>query len=200
MDPIIILLRLLTPLTIFHLPLFGGIASMFLDGIDWSVNIFNIPNIHANYVVLDKLLDIYYLAIEGYVVLKWKSLLAKKIGLGLFALRSVGIILFELTGHEFLLFYFPNIFENFFLFYVAVIFLLKKEPRLSAIAQWISLIILAVPKLIQEYVMHVQLITNWQVITIPGTRFKYDNLYGQLLIVLLLTLATVFLQKKKQKA
>lgn len=173
---------------------------MFLDGIDWSVNFFNIPNIHANYVILDKLLDIYYLAIEAYVLLKWKSVLAKKVGLGLFALRSIGVILFELTGKEFVLFIFPNIFENFFIFYVAVRFLLRKEPKLAAAVIWVSLMVVAVPKLIQEYIMHVQLVTDWRLVAIPGTSFKYDNLYGQLLIVLFLILSVVFLQKKKQKA
>ncbi len=197
MDPVIILLRLLVPLSIFHYPFAGGIISMWLDGIDWSVNIFNLPNLHANYVVLDKLLNLYYLSIEAYVLLKWKSVLAKKIAFGLYAIRALGIVLFAFIGKEYLLFIFPNIFENFFLFYLAVKFILRKEVKLTASTLWISVLVIAIPKMVQEYVMHVQLVNNWRPVQVPGTPFIYDNLYGQLLIVAVLIFAVCYIQKKK---
>ena len=195
-----VFLRLIVPLSIFHFPLAGGLASTFLDGIDWSVNLFNLPNLHINYVLLDKILDIYYLSIEAYVLLKWKSIMAKNMAIGLFIWRAMGVILFAVIGKEFLFFWFPNIFENFFLFYVAVAFFLKKEPKLSALTLWISFIILAIPKLVQEYVMHVQLVSNWRAVTIAGLPFKYDNLYHQLFIGIALVAVVTFIQLKKYKA
>lgn len=67
MDPVILVLRLLVPLAIFRYPFLGGLASIWLDGIDWSVNLFGLVNLHANYILLDKILDLYYLSIEACV-------------------------------------------------------------------------------------------------------------------------------------
>src|SRR5687767_8535111 len=116
MDPIILVLRILVPLSIFRFPLLGGLLSLFLDGLDWWVNIFGIEDIQRNYQILDKLLDIYYLSIEAYVVLRWRNESARFLGLSLYIYRLVGVILFELTGARIFLFVFMNLFESFFLF------------------------------------------------------------------------------------
>lgn len=187
------------PLSILRFPLFGGLISMALDGLDWSVNFFSIPGLHLNYVLIDKVLDIYYLSLEAYVLLKWKSILAKKIGVSLFVWRMVGVILFAFLGKEYLLFWFPNIFENFFMFYVAVNFFLKKEAKLTPCILWISLIILAIPKLFQEYIMHVKLVNEWRYVVIPGLPFKYDNLVGQVIVALILIALVTFTEMKKNK-
>lgn len=198
MDPVIIALRLLVPLTIFHFPFWGGLASMWLDGIDWSVNLFHVANIHADYVVLDKILDIYYLAIEAFVVFRWRNLLAKKIALSLFLWRALGTAIFLITKSESWLFIFPNIFENFFIFYYAVWTLGKREPKISDGFLYTSIFVLGIPKLVQEYVMHVELISNWRPIHISFLPFSYDNLYGQLAIeVIWILIVYLFGVKKK---
>lgn len=198
MDPVILVLRLLVPLTIFRYPFLGGLASIWLDGIDWSVNLFGMANLHANYVLLDKILDLYYLSIEAYVIFRWRRIFAKKTGLWLFAVRALGIILFSITAKEYLLFFFPNIFENFFLFYYGVWTIIKREPNLSRGTLLWSVIILAIPKLIQEYVMHVQLVNDWRPVHIPFINFTYDNLYGQLAIGVILILVVSYLQFKNK--
>ena len=194
-----IFFRLIVPLSIFHYPLFGGLASTILDGFDWSVNLFNLPGLHTNYVLLDKVLDIYYLSIEAWVLLKWKSFLAKKIGITLYMWRMVGVILFAFLGKEYLFFWFPNIFESFFMFYVAVNFFLKREVKMVPLTLWVSLGVLAIPKLFQEYIMHIQLVSNWRFITIRGLPFKYDNVVHQLLIIVVLIVVIILMQMNKSK-
>jgi hypothetical protein len=176
----------------------GGLLSLFLDGLDWRINIFNLANIHANYVVMDKLLDFYYLTIELFIITKWKSIFAKRIGIGLYLLRIVGVVLLAITGKGYFLFIFPNIFENFFLFYLAVKHIRGREINLSAITLFSSVIILAVPKLIQEYFMHIRMLSDWRFITVPGTSFRYDNVYHQLLIGIILVGVVLVTQLKKK--
>lgn len=132
------------------------------------------------------------------MVLRWRRIFARKIGLWLFAVRALGIILFSLTTKEYLLFFFPNIFENFFLYYYAVWTLVKREPNLSRGTLIWSVIILAIPKLIQEYVMHVRLINNWRPLQVPLINFVYDNLYGQLAIGVILILVVTYLQLRRK--
>lgn len=171
---------------------------MFLDGLDWRINIFNLANIHANYLLIDKLLDFYYLSIELFIIAKWKSIFAKRMGTGLYLLRMVGVVLLVITGKEYFLFIFPNIFENFFLFYLAVKHIIGREINLSVITLSLSVLVLAVPKLIQEYLMHIKMLSNWRFITIPGTSFRYDNVYHQLLIGIILVGVVIVTQHKKK--
>lgn len=171
---------------------------MFLDGLDWRINIFNLANIHANYVIIDKLLDFYYLSIELFIIMKWKSIFAKRIGIGLYLLRMMGVVLLVITGKEYFLFIFPNIFENFFLFYLAVKHIIGREINLSYITLSLSVLVLAVPKLVQEYFMHIRILSNWRFITVPGTIFRYDNVYHQLLIVVILVGVVLVTQHKKK--
>lgn len=171
---------------------------MFLDGLDWRINIFNLANIHANYVIIDKLLDFYYLSIELFIIMKWKSIFAKRIGIGLYLLRMMGVVLLVITGKAYFLFIFPNIFENFFLFYLAVKHIIGREINLSVITLSLSVLVLAVPKLIQEYFMHIRILSNWRFITIPGTSFRYDNIYHQLLIGIILVGVVLVTQFKKK--
>lgn len=171
---------------------------MILDGLDWRINIFNLANIHANYVIIDKLLDFYYLSIELFIITRWKSIFAKRIGICLYLLRMMGVVLLVITGKEYFLFIFPNIFENFFLFYLAVKHIIGKKINLSVITLSLSVIVLAIPKLIQEYFMHIKILSNWRYITISGTSFQYDNIYHQLLIGIILVGVVSVTQLKKK--
>jgi hypothetical protein len=191
----IILLRILVPLTILRFPFFGGVASAVLDGADWQISLSDI----FRYPLLDKALDIYYLSIEAFVVVVlWKHVFAKRLGLVLYALRALGTAFFLVTNSSYFLFYFPNVFENFFLFYTGVWMILREEPKLSGGLLWAVLIILAIPKLFQEYLMHVSLLENWRFVQIPLLGITYDNVQHQALILLGLILVTSYLQLKSR--
>lgn len=203
MDPIFILLRLLVPLIIFRFPLIGGLVSLLLDGADWHANFFYIDDLHTHYRQIDKYLDFYYYSIELYTVLSWTKGWAKKAAIGLYIWRSIGTFLFVWTQGTFLPVIFPNIFEGFFLLYLCCWTLLRKEPRFSKGLVLGSIIVLAIPRVFQEYVMHVTNPWDWRYVhlVLPnGFTFVYDNIYHQMVIgVILLLTVYVFLRAQKNK-
>ena len=159
---IVICIRLLVPLLIFRWPLFGGIAAAFADLIDVVLTtlIGQGDFTNANYSYIDKALDTYFLAIMLIVSLKWE-MLAKKTCIALFAIRTVGVVLFEMSGIRMLLFFFPNLFLLFYLFWAARNrffpgFVLTTK-KLTVI-----LIVLLIPKLIQEYLLHIVEVHPWE--------------------------------------
>ena len=79
----------------------------------------------------------------------------------LFLYRVAGVLLFEATGIRRWLFVFPNLFENWFLFYLvrSRFFPSVRLDSWSRIA--IALALLYLPKLGQEYVLHVAEIHPW---------------------------------------
>jgi hypothetical protein len=152
---VIIALRLIVPLAILRWPLAGGLAAMVLDGLD-VVLIELIPggSFGDHYHTLDKLLDSYYLTIELAVALRWKNPWARWPAVTLFAYRMVGVAIFELTQARIALFIFPNLFENWWLYVVAVRrFRPAWEPR-SVRSVALPLLVLLIPKMVQEYVLH----------------------------------------------
>lgn len=154
-EAIIIALRLLVPLLIFRYPLAGGLAAMLLDGLD-VVLIELIPggSFGSHYHTLDKLLDSYYLTIELIVALRWTSPYARLPAILLFAYRAIGVVLFEVTQRRLLLFIFPNLFENWWLYCVIVErFWSRVYPR-SLRTTLIPLVLLLIPKMVQEYLLH----------------------------------------------
>lgn len=202
MDPIILLLRIIVPLSIVRFPLVGGLISIWLDGLDWQTNFFNLPDLHHNYQPLDKALDIYYLTLEVYTVHWWRNRLANRVAWSLYIYRLAGVILFELTKIRLLLFIFPNIFEGFFLFYLGAKTLLGKEPRLTFRLTAVGVGVLTILKLIQEYPMHVKDLWQWRYIQVSlfsrAVEFQYDNLIHQFLIILGLVFWFTFIFKKHE--
>ncbi len=155
---IIFALRLLVPLTIFRWPLWGGLASLIIDALDTNiVKPFGVEI--PNYTITDKYFDTYYLTIELIVSLSWFNKLARNTSIILYVWRLIGVFAFSATGIQYLLFIFPNLFENFFLFYA---FLLHtgRETRKKV---WLNsgkklavvLLILWLLKIPQELVLHV---------------------------------------------
>lgn len=191
MDPILVVLRLVVPLSILRFPLVGGLLSIFLDGLDWHVHFFYSQNLHQNYFQIDKLLDLYYLSIEAWAVLRWKHGFAKQMGLSLFVYRIYGVIFFELTQISAFLFFFPNVFEDFFLFYMGGRMIFRHEPKLSPWWLGFTATIFFLLKLIQEYRMHLLLLWEWRFAPVsffsPWIVFQYDNIIHQFLIGLVLT-------------
>lgn len=150
---VVLALRLLIPLIILRFPLTGLLLSAFADVTDYSF----IGDM-SNYQQIDKLLDTYYLSLAAFTVLRWKDGLAKKIALGAYAWRVIGVALVLLTDQRWLFTVFPNFFEPLFVFYLLYVYL-SKNSRLFTSGWVISLvaITLVIPKLVQEYVLHVYL-------------------------------------------
>lgn len=149
---IVILVRLLVPLSILRWPLAGGLASMLADAID--VVLIEIIGLGGfdHYAALDKGLDMYYLSFEAIVSLHWEPL-ARGTSVALFAYRAAGFAAFEGTQMRVLLLIFPNVFENFYLVYLAI---RKIAPawRLTPPRLALVLALVTIPKVGQEYLLH----------------------------------------------
>lgn len=159
---VVIGLRLVVPLLILKRPLAGGIIAMLLDALDVViVEWFGPGGMGDHYHSIDKVLDLYYLGLEAWVALSWTERLPRLTAISLFVYRVAGVIVFELTNWRPALFLFPNLFEHWFLF---VLVRNKWFPNLrldswGRIALW--LLILYIPKLGQEYLLHVAEAQPW---------------------------------------
>ena len=164
---IVIVVRLIVPVSIFRWPLAGGVASMVLDGLDVVLvdvlaNLLGEkPGFGDTYQTMDKPLDLYYLSFELLVSLRWQLTLARNTSIVLFVYRLVGMVALWLTGTRVLLLVFPNLFENFYLYYLAA---RRFFPRLVPTTRRqlaVVLVVLYIPKIAQEYVLHFAEITPW---------------------------------------
>lgn len=151
----VVALRLLVPLLILRKPLLGGVLAMLLDGADvMIVELFRQGGMGPRYHQLDKVLDLYYLGLEFVISLRWTERLDRTTSIVLFVYRMIGVALFELTGIRIMLFLFPNLFENWFLFCVARarFFSPYRLDTWGRVAVVLGL--LYIPKLPQEYLLH----------------------------------------------
>jgi hypothetical protein len=169
---IIIALRLAVPLLILRYPIAGGIAAMLLDGADVIlIEIIGLGGFGDHYHTLDKVLDSYYLFLELVVALRWKSPYARLPAIALFAYRAVGVVLFELTERRIMLFIFPNMFENWWLYCVIVERFWPRVYPHSLKTVVIPMLLLLIPKMGQEYLLHFAEAQpwNWFKRTVLGT-------------------------------
>jgi hypothetical protein len=151
---IIVAIRLLVPVTILRWPLLGGVLSLIADALDIVLaTLLDLGGLW-NYHSLDKYLDMYYLTFEVVVAQRWDEL-PRGAATALYGYRLIGVILFEVTNIRVFLFFFPSLFENFFLFYAAVQqFFPAYELTPRRLALW--LVVLLIPKMVQEYFIHYQ--------------------------------------------
>ena len=165
---IVIALRLLVPLSILRWPLAGVLVSMVLDAVDVVLvdviaSVLGEPGEFGPfYAQIDKWLDLWYLSLELVVVRRWTEPLVRRAATVLFAWRLIGVILFEITGSHPLLFVFPNLFENLYL-YVLIVrrFAPRLEPRTGPQLALV-LVLLFIPKAVQEYILHWEELHPWQ--------------------------------------
>ncbi|MBI4134582.1 MAG: hypothetical protein HY471_00540 [Candidatus Sungbacteria bacterium] len=153
----VLILRLIVPLSIFRWPFAGALLSIAADAADSVIfRNFGWGFLHPeDYQLIDKYFDLYYLTFEALVVARWRENFLRNIGLGLFFLRFAGTLLFEATGLRLLLFFAPNIFENFYLLVQCMRKLFPWENALLPSRHAVLLLLVsAFPKLIQEYIMH----------------------------------------------
>jgi hypothetical protein len=166
---IVIALRLVVPLSIFRWPLAGGLLSMLVDAmdvilVDAIAKAMGVPGeFGPTYAQIDKWLDIYYLSFEAVVAFRrWPERLLRRTAIALFGWRLLGVLLFEATAIRPLLVVFPNLFENFYLY---VLITKRWAPRLvpRSLAQLlVVLVVLYIPKAIQEWVLHFEELHPWQ--------------------------------------
>jgi hypothetical protein len=160
---VVVCLRLIVPLLILRFWFVGGVLAMLLDGADVIItDALNIGGFGDHYAELDKVLDSYYLALELLVALGWRNPWTRIPAVLLFLYRAAGVLLFETTGERIFLFIFPNMFENWWLYSVVV---LKWFPSLvprNWRTVWLPMLILLVPKMLQEYVLHFAEIKPWR--------------------------------------
>lgn len=159
---VVIALRLIIPLSILRWPLAGGLLCMVMDAVDVVLITALNRGEFSSYHTTDKMLDVYYLSFEAFVSLRWKNTLARKTSIILFIYRIIGFVLFETLKIRAILFIFPNLFENFYIFYLAWLKIFKKDPVTSRKNLTIILIVLLIPKLAQEYLLHVMEAQPWK--------------------------------------
>lgn len=149
-------LRLFVPLLILRWPITGLFASALIDLHDYNLLALRTDADYTAYQAWDKLLDIYYLSLLALIVCRWRESAAKWLGLGLYAYRLFGITLMELTGERQLLMLFPNVFENFVIFYLIYKAIKPERPLLRSFFTGVCIIApLTALKLMQEYYLHV---------------------------------------------
>jgi hypothetical protein len=152
---IVITLRLIVPLLILRHWFWGGVVAMLLDAADVIlIDALHLGGFGGHYHQTDKLLDSYYLVLEMWVAWRWDNPWAKWTCAALFGYRAIGVVLFEITQERIFLFIFNNLFENWWLYCAAVF---QYRPRWAP-NSWRStltpLLILFVPKMGQEYLLH----------------------------------------------
>lgn len=152
---LIVVLRLLIPLSIPRYPLWGGIASMLIDALDVVIiEVIGLGGFGDHYQTTDKLLDTYYLTIEWLLAFRWESPWARWPALILFPYRLLGVALFELTDRRVMLFIFPNMFENWWLYCMVVgRFFPSIYPR-SWRSAAVPFALLLTVKMAQEWLLH----------------------------------------------
>ena len=155
-------LRLVLPLLILKRPLLGGVLAMLLDALDVViVELFGEGGMGPYYQNIDKLLDLYYLSLEFWVALSWIERIPRLTAIGLFAWRFVGVVIFELTRFRALLFIFPNLFEHWFLFYLIRNRFFPNVKLNTWTQTTVWLLILYIPKMVQEYTLHIAEAQPW---------------------------------------
>lgn len=163
------IIRLLVPFLIFRFALIGILLSNLADLYDWKFTDHSTFEKLTFYQNWDKTMDMYYLFFIALIVLKFKDKIAKNTALFLFFYRIIGVILLYMTHNRSFLFFFPNIFENFVLFYLFYNFLTKKTILFKNTKIFIIVMsIISIPKLIHEYTQHYLLHQPWEYIDIAG--------------------------------
>lgn len=159
------LVRISAALFIFKWPLFGVLLSALLDGYDWDFLHTAEGFSYDFYHIWDKGMDMTYLTIAAFTVTRWKDIFAKKIAVFFYTLRAVGIFLFFVLNVKPLLFFFPNIFENFFIWGLLFMRISGRQIISKSKISWAIIILsIAIPKIVHEYIMHIKNIQLWYII------------------------------------
>jgi hypothetical protein len=148
---LVLAIRLTVPLTILRWPFAGSLLTLASDTAD--IIIFQLTDFPAfEYQRFDKILDLYYIAIQAVVAQRWEA--APRLTANvLLAYRLLGTVLYELTGVRALLFVFPNLFTFFFICCAGI---MAKHPAYTLTPRRTAAVLSAVviPTMFLEYALH----------------------------------------------
>jgi hypothetical protein len=150
---LIIVLRFITPFSIFEFPLFAIISSLFLDNIDTEFASRGIKTKTQNQLI-DKIFDTWWytvVLVYSYFSLNeyfWLLLI-------LYLYRLIGAIVLWSRKDRSLLMLFPNMYENFFFLFFFATHFESLRFLIIGVNFYYSIFIIALAKLIQEYWLHV---------------------------------------------
>ncbi|MBI4220884.1 MAG: hypothetical protein HY682_12120 [Chloroflexi bacterium] len=130
----------------------GAILAILIDFSDlFWMNLLTLGGL-GDYQAFDKWIDLVYMVTFLIVALRWSGI-EKKVGVGLFAFRMVGIAVFEIVQWRSVLLIFPNVFEFWFVF-VAGRNRFFQSYQLNRTRTGVWLFILLLAKEGQEFVLH----------------------------------------------
>jgi hypothetical protein len=150
---VIAVVRVAGSLPVLRWPLAGGLLAIALDLSDLLLrDLLDLGGV-GDYQLLDKLLDQVTLALFLVASLRWEGV-ERRVAIALYLYRLVGSLLFLVTGERAMLFFFPNVFEFWFLF-VAAIHHLPTPFRWTPARVAAVVAVLTAAKLVQEWALHV---------------------------------------------
>jgi hypothetical protein len=149
---LILLTRILAAAAMYIFPVFGYFLTLIADGMDIWLMVMLDSAFSIHYNLIDKSLDFFTLTVAFIISLRFEKL-QKKVCMLLFSWRAIGFFLFFFINNKFVFFLFPNIFENFFLF---CLIQRKFFPDFKTTKRniWLIFILCAIPKMIQEWILH----------------------------------------------
>lgn len=154
MTLVLICLKFLLPVAIIFSPFWAGWANFLLDSIDGDFLIpLGLPD--ATYQLIDKTADwfTYVAMVIAAWRLKWPI---RRWIYGLFALRTIGQLLFFMTQDERVFFFFPNFLEPLFLIYTTIAFFRGTKANATYHSwRWPIWIFVILYKMQDEYVTHI---------------------------------------------
>ncbi len=118
MDPgtgIVLLLRAAVPFSILRYPLGGFVACLMVDGLHAPIAYLVNQHVSAytggvtDYHLIDKSLDLYFLAFAVRASRNWQDDLNSKAVFWLWMYRLVGVIVYSITGLRYVLLFFPKL-------------------------------------------------------------------------------------------
>lgn len=149
--------RFLVPFTILKWPLAGILLSIAADASDamiFEATGWGLFGGGSNYSYWDKTLDIWYLFFAWLAARKfWSEPLALKTANVLFWWRAIGVAVFFIWPERIIFVLAPSIFENFYIIWAVI---RKWRPTWNLTPKRLAIIvsIAAIPKIIQEIMMH----------------------------------------------
>ena len=204
----IIFLRLTVPLLIFKFPLVGVLLSSLVDMYDWQFITLETSENMVNYQFWDKVFDQYYLIFAFIVLFRWKDKIARNIAVLLFSIRIIGVAAFFVSNAKVFLLFFPNVFENFFIFYLFYVWITKNHILVRSWKIGITVLsAIIIPKLFHEYFMHCLNKQPWEFYNVgvflglSGFFEEYANYiaWGGLFYLLPIAILLFWLKRKNSK-
>lgn len=149
---IISIVRVAGALLVLRWALAGALIAIVVDLSDlFLMNLLDLGGLR-DYQALDKWLDLAYMATFLFVALRWAGL-SRRVAVLLFSYRIIGVVVFEVVGERWVLLFFPNVFEFWFLF-VAAVHRFRPGYKLTLRQSVGWLLVLLALKEFQEYVLH----------------------------------------------